>query len=44
LILFTILNFMKLSRAAGLLLIPYLLRVSFAVILNFAIWRLNSVF
>jgi tryptophan-rich sensory protein len=44
LILFTILNFMKLSRAAGLLLIPYLLWVSFAAILNFAIWRLNSVF
>lgn len=44
LILFTILNFMKLSRAAGILLIPYLLWVSFAAILNFAIWRLNSVF
>lgn len=44
LILFTILNFMKLSRASGILLIPYLLWVSFAAILNFAIWRLNSVF
>lgn len=42
LILFTTLNFIQLSRAAGLLLIPYLLWVSFAAILNFAIWRLNS--
>lgn len=42
LILFTILNFMKLSRTAGFLLIPYLLWVSFAAVLNFAIWRLNS--
>ncbi|HWR26719.1 MAG TPA: TspO/MBR family protein [candidate division Zixibacteria bacterium] len=44
LILFTTLNFMKLSRTAGLLLIPYLIWVSFAAILNFEIWRLNRVF
>jgi tryptophan-rich sensory protein len=37
----TILNFFKVSKIAGLLLIPYLLWVSFAAILNIAIWRLN---
>lgn len=30
------------SRLAGILLVPYLLWVSFAVALNFAIWRLNA--
>jgi tryptophan-rich sensory protein len=30
------------SRLAGILLGPYLLWVSFAVALNFAIWRLNA--
>lgn len=30
------------SRPAGILLVPYLLWVSFAVVLNFAIWRLNA--
>lgn len=30
------------SRAAGLLFIPYLLWVSFAAVLNCAIWRLNA--
>ena len=30
------------SRAAGLLMFPYLVWVSFAVVLNFAIWRLNA--
>ncbi|NJD52450.1 MAG: tryptophan-rich sensory protein [Candidatus Methanoperedens sp.] len=39
---FTIMIFMKISRTAGLLLIPYLIWVSFAAILNFMIWRLNS--
>lgn len=38
---FTILNFQKLSRMAGLLLLPYLLWVSFAAILNFNLWKLN---
>jgi tryptophan-rich sensory protein len=32
----------RVSRPAGVLLIPYLLWVSFAVALNAAIWRLNS--
>ena len=30
------------SRAAGWLFIPYLLWVTFAAALNFAIWRLND--
>lgn len=42
LILATILSFMKISRTAAYLLIPYILWVSFAAILNFSIWRLNS--
>lgn len=41
-ILLMILNFMKLSRYAGLLLIPYIIWVSFAAVLNFEIWILNS--
>jgi len=40
-ILFTILFFMKVSRTAALLLIPYILWVSFAAVINFFIWRLN---
>jgi tryptophan-rich sensory protein len=38
----TILNFFKVSKTAGLLLLPYILWVSFAAVLNFFIWRLNS--
>ena len=41
-ILLTMIVFWRLSRAAGLLLLPYLLWVSFASALNFAIWRLNT--
>ncbi|HEX9902010.1 MAG TPA: TspO/MBR family protein [Acidobacteriota bacterium] len=41
-ILLTLLLFWRLSRVAGLLLLPYLLWVSFASALNFAIWRLNA--
>ena len=40
-ILLTILIFFKISMTAGLLLIPYILWVSFAAVLNFFIWRLN---
>jgi benzodiazapine receptor len=40
-ILFTILKFSRLSAVAGVLLLPYILWVSFAAILNIAIWQLN---
>jgi benzodiazapine receptor len=40
-ILLTLIEFRKISTAAGLLLIPYLFWVSFAAFLNFSIWRLN---
>lgn len=33
--------FFRVSKVAGVLLLPYLLWVSFAVYLNFSIWRLN---
>jgi tryptophan-rich sensory protein len=41
-ILMTLLLFWKRSPAAGALLIPYLLWVSFAAVLNVTIWRLNA--
>lgn len=41
LILLTIFKFYQLSKVAGLILVPYLLWVTFAAILNFYIWRLN---
>ncbi|MBP7738577.1 MAG: tryptophan-rich sensory protein [Spirochaetes bacterium] len=37
----TLAFFMRISRAAGLLLVPYILWVSFAAVLNFFLWRLN---
>ena len=40
-ILISIILFFRISKVAGALLIPYLLWVSFASVLNFAIWRLN---
>lgn len=40
-ILMSIILFFRISRVAGALLIPYILWVSFASVLNFAIWRLN---
>ena len=40
-ILISILLFFRISKVAGALLIPYLLWVSFASVLNFAFWRLN---
>lgn len=41
-ILLTIFSFTKFSRIAAWLLVPYIVWVSFAMILNVAIWRLNS--
>ncbi|HSH00487.1 MAG TPA: TspO/MBR family protein [candidate division Zixibacteria bacterium] len=38
----TIVAFMRVRRAAGLLLVPYLLWVLFATALNFSIYRLNA--
>ncbi len=40
-ILATLISFWKISPAAGVLLAPYWLWVSFATALNFAIWKLN---
>lgn len=37
----TVIVFFQKSAAAGLLMLPYLAWVSFATILNLAIWRLN---
>jgi tryptophan-rich sensory protein len=37
----TLISFWKISPAAGVLLIPYWLWVSFATALNFTIWKLN---
>lgn len=41
LILMTILIFYPISKAAALLLLPYILWVSFASVLNFSLWQLN---
>ena len=41
-ILITLIKFYKINKTAGLLFIPYLLWVSFALILNYVIWMLNS--
>lgn len=38
----TMVQFYKVSRTAGALLIPYQLWVSFATALNVAVWRLNG--
>lgn len=40
-ILFTIIYFAKISKTAGILLLPYIIWVSFAGVLNFFIWQLN---
>lgn len=37
----TIITFYKISKKAAYLMIPYILWVSFAAILNFTIWQLN---
>jgi translocator protein len=41
-ILLTILFFWKISKIAALLLVPYILWVSFASFLNYSIWYLNA--
>lgn len=41
-ILISLILFMRISRAAGLLLVPYLGWVTFAAVLNGATWRLNG--
>lgn len=41
-ILWTILHCSRVSRIAGLLLLPYIIWVSFAVVLNFSLWILNT--
>ncbi len=41
-ILATIIVFWRVSSLAGALLVPYLLWVSFAAALNYAVWRLNA--
>ena len=40
-ILWTIVKFYRISSVAGLLLVPYILWVSFASVLNFSVWWLN---
>lgn len=40
-ILFTLYSFFRLSPAAGVLLVPYFFWVSFAMVLNYALWLLN---
>jgi tryptophan-rich sensory protein len=40
-ILITLLKFKKISKLAGYLLLPYLLWVTFAAVLNFFLWSLN---
>lgn len=42
LILLTIISFSKLSKPAAWLLVPYIVWVSFATILNYSIWDLNK--
>jgi len=40
-ILYTIVNFYRISKLASYLLLPYIFWVTFAAILNFSIWMLN---
>ena len=40
-IVITMYHFFRLSRPAGMLLVPYLVWVSFATVLNASIWHLN---
>lgn len=38
----TLITFWRVSRPAGLLLLPYAAWLAFATVLNFTIWRLNA--
>ena len=40
-IVLTILKFYKISRTAAILLLPYILWVTLAMVLNFYVWKLN---
>ena len=40
-VLLTLLTFLRVSKAAGWLLVPYLAWVTFAAFLNFTLWRMN---
>jgi len=40
-ILMCVINFYKVSKVSSLLLVPYLLWVGFAALLNYYLWRLN---
>jgi len=40
-IVLTIIKFYKISKPSAIMLYPYLLWVSFAVLLNYSIWKLN---
>jgi len=42
LILATILKFRAVSKSAALLLVPYILWVSFAAFLNYTLWKMNT--
>lgn len=37
----TVVMFLRVSKTAGLMLLPYLLWISFAAALNYQIWRMN---
>jgi len=37
----TVVTFLRVSKTAGLMLLPYLLWITFAAALNFQIWRMN---
>ena len=41
-ILLTLIKFYQINKTAGLLLLPYLLWVTFASVLNLSVWLLNS--
>jgi translocator protein len=41
LVFLTMVRFWKIRRAAGILFVPYILWVSFAAVLNLAVWQLN---